>query len=171
MEKLKEEIRAERLEKKIAKLGGTTSDITKRNKTKHSRDESDSDDDDNDGKNGAGLLVVKQVHEWGNKAQPLPEFHLNEASKSRHAKKIRIDGSSTGANHKIVFDDDGDVEDDMVHVEKAASSDGKELASAKEEYLQRVRDRLTKTKELDRQEEKDRIQEKHKKRRNDAIAC
>ncbi len=55
--------------------------------------------------------------------------------------------------------DDGDVEDDMVHVEKAALSDGKELASAKEEYLQRVRDRLTKTKELDRQEEKDRIQE------------
>jgi ATP-dependent RNA helicase DDX10/DBP4 len=166
LERLKEEIRAERLEKKMAKIGvkvPSKDDLPKMSKKKRSRDESDSEDEDS--KSDDGLLVVKQVHEWGKKEQPLPDVHIDEASKSRHAKKIRIDGSSAGVNHKIVFNDDGDIEDEMVQVDKAAASDDKELASAKEEYLQRVKNRLTKTRDLDRKEEKDRIQEKHKKKR------
>ncbi|KAL9179156.1 hypothetical protein ACHAXT_008446 [Thalassiosira profunda] len=185
LQQLKEEIKAERLEKKIAKLGkkgGKAAEkakealeASKKEKKKRSRD--DDDDSDEDGKDADGLLVVKQVHEWGEKSQPLPDVRLHEASKSRHAKKIRIDGSSTGANKKIVFGDDGDVEDDVIHGEDSASdtvaalsagneaAGGSELASAREEYLARVRSRLDETRELDRREEKERIQGKHKKRR------
>ena len=164
LEQLKDEIRAERLEKKLAKMGKSSAEVTsKSQKKKRSRNESDSEEDDGDDE---GLLKVKQVHDWGKKAQSLPEVHLNEASKSRHAKKIRIDGSSTGANHKVVFNDDGDEEDEMLHVDKlSAAASGEELATAKEDYLQKVKNRLTKTKDIDRMEEKERIQEKHKKKR------
>ena len=164
--KLKDEIKKERLEKKIAKLGGKATDDSSKSasrKKKRSKESDDSDDDNDD-----GLLVVKQVHEWGDKSEPLPDAHLNEASKSRHVKKIRVDGSSVGANTKVVFNDDGEVEDDMIHATAMTAddvADSQQLESAKDEYLQRVRDRLTKTRELDRQEEKERIQEKHKKRR------
>ena len=164
---LKEEIKQERLEKKLAKLGRKSSaesgKTASSRKEKRSRDSDDSDDDNDD-----GLLVVKKVHEWGDKSEPLPDAHVNEVSKSRHAKKIRIDGSSVGANQKIVFNDDGEVEDDMVHATTVTGediSDSQQLKSAKDNYLQRVRDRLTKTRELDRKEEKERIQEKHRKKR------
>mmetsp|Transcript_6225 Transcript_6225/g.13134 ORF Transcript_6225/g.13134 Transcript_6225/m.13134 type:complete len:827 (+) Transcript_6225:316-2796(+) len=174
LQKLKEEIKAERLQKKIEKLGVKTTDIealkSKSGEKKRLRDDEDSDDNEDD---EDGLLVVKQVHEWGKKSEPLPDAHVNEASKSRHAKKIRIDGSCTGANKKIVFNDDGDEEDDMIQTPlsealpaaSAALSNTSEIASAREKYLQRVRDRLIKTKELDRKEEKERIQEKHRKKR------
>jgi len=178
--KLKDEIKAERLEKKIANLGdGGKEEALKKarkaeKKKKRSRDSDDSDDDDDDDDN-AGLLVVKKVHEWGDKSssQPLPQVHLDEASRSRHAKKIRVDGSSMGVNQKTVFNDDGDVQEDMIHeVEDAAAAtamttetDTNALASAREEYLQKVRNRLSETKELDRKEEKERIQAKHKKRK------
>ncbi len=162
---LKDEIKKERLEKKMAKLGkkvSADSGKASSRKEKRSRDSDDSEDDNDD-----GLLVVKQVHEWGDKSEPLPDVQLNEASKSRHVKKIRVDGSSVGANKKIVFDDDGEVEDDMVQATATTVdvADSQQLKSAKDEYLQRVRDRLTKTKDLDKQEEKERVQEKHKKRR------
>jgi len=164
---LKEEIKKERLEKKIAKLGGKTladSGAAASRKEKRSRESDDDSDDDNDD----GLLVVKQVHEWGDKSEPLPDVQLNEASKSRHVKKIRVDGSSVGANKKIVFNDDGEVEDDMIHATAPTcddAADSHQLKSAQNDYLQRVRDRLTKTRELDRQEEKERIQEKHRKKK------
>ncbi|KAL7549216.1 hypothetical protein ACHAWF_012506 [Thalassiosira exigua] len=175
LEQLKEEIRAERLEKKIAKLGGrgakkeAAEAEAKRKRKGRERDEDDSDNDDDD---DDGLLVVKTVHDWGEKSrQPLPEVRLNEASRSRHAKKIRVDGSTAGLNQKIVFDDDGSAEDDAVRDETrggataTAATDSAELASAREEYLRKVRDRLDKTKETDRREERERIQEKHKKRK------
>lgn len=164
---LKEEIKQERLEKKLAKLGRKSSaesgKTASSRKEKRSRDSDDSDDDNDD-----GLLVVKKVHEWGDKSEPLPDAHMNEVSKSRHAKKIRIDGSSVGANQKIVFNDDGEAEEDMIHATAVTGediSDSQQLKSAKDNYLQKVRDRLTKTRELDRKEEKERIQEKHRKKR------
>lgn len=169
---LKEEIKKERLEKKIAKLGGKPpsnsvgGNISSR-KEKRSRASDSSDDDDNDD-GGGDLLVVKQVHDWGDICEPLPEAHINDVSKSRHAKKIRIDGSSVGANQKIIFNDDGEVEDDMIHATVPAGDEvanTQQLESAKDKYLRMVRDRLNKTRELDRQEEKERIQEKHRKKR------
>lgn len=169
LEQLKDEIRAERLEKKLAKMGKSSSaDNLKFDKKKRPRDESESDDDDDSNNDEDGLLVVKQTHEWGAKTQPqpLPEVHVNAATKSRHAKKIRIDGSSTGANQKIVFNDDGDEEDEIMHVgHPSLATSTMDLASAKEDYLQKVKERLTKTKDIDRKEEKERIHEKHKKKR------
>ena len=163
LEQLKDEIRAERLEKKLAKMGKLASAIdSKLDTKKRPRDESDSDDDDSN-KDEDGLLVVKQTHEWGAKTQPqpLPEVHINAATKSRHAKKIRIDGSSAGVNQKIVFNDDGEKE--SFHPSLATTTT--DLALAKEDYLQKVKERLTKTKDIDRKEEKERIHEKHKKNR------
>lgn len=173
---LKEEIKAERLMKKIGKLGerGDKTEIDKKElksikDKKRTRDgESDSETEgDND-----DLLVVKKVHEWGEEVlQPLPQVQLNQASKSRHVKKIRIDGSSTGANHRFVFNDEGDVEKEDITMQddttSTATSDNiaKRLTSARNEYLESVRNRLSKTKELDQQDERDRIQEKHKKRK------
>lgn len=168
--KLKEEIREERLEKKIAKLGSDGKARKKlrrqEEKRKRSRDGDDSSGDDAD----EDLLVVKKVHDWGSGESSLPEVRLDEASKSRHAKKIRIDGSSSGVNQKIVFDDDGGVEEDKIHkkqstTDSATGVTAADLALAREEYLQRVRDRLSETNELDRREEKERIQEKHRKRK------
>jgi ATP-dependent RNA helicase DDX10/DBP4 len=192
--KLKDEIKTERLMKKISKLEGAGKDDDgvgmKQNKKngkekKRSRDDDDdvSDEDStnaHDDDNNANLLVVKKVHEWGSdvksSATPsssLPLVNLNEASKSRHVKKIRIDGSTTGINQKIVFDDDGYIEENRVggglsatiSTDNGDTSDPRALESAREEYLQRVRSRLSETRELDRREEKERIQDKHKKRK------
>lgn len=166
LEQLKYEIRAERLEKKLSKIGGKSSNTEPGSKPKKRRSREESDSDDDDSKNEDGLLVVKKVHEWGKKERSLPEVHINEANKSRHPKKIRVDGSSTGINRKVVFNDDGDEEDEMIQVDKpSAAASGEELALAKDSYLQRVKNRLTRTKDMDRQEEKERIQEKHKKKR------
>ena len=174
---LKEEIKRERLEKKIAELGGSDSkaakkilDKSKKKDKKRRRNEDDSDDDGGEDADD-GLLVVKKVHEWGDRSQAedLPEVDLHRASKSRHSKKIRIDGSSSGANQKIRFDDDGDEEEATVR-DAAAGDDGAgdppaDLAAAREEYLERVRGRLSRTREQDRREERTRVQDKHKKRR------
>eukprot|EP00804_Cyclotella_cryptica_P003316 CCRYP_012827-RB/>CCRYP_012827-RB protein AED:0.43 eAED:0.43 QI:0/0/0/1/0/0/2/0/226 len=97
---------------------------------------------------------------------------------SKQSKKKRSRDKS-GSDDDESKNDDGllvvkqvhewDIEEDMVHVDKsgptAVKPGGEELASAKEEYLQRVRDRLTKTRDLDRKEERERIHEKHKKKR------
>ena len=171
---LKEEIKRERLEKKIAELGSDSKAATKildKSKKKNKKRRRDDDDSDEDGGGDAdGLLVVKKVHEWGDKSEDLPEVDLHRASKSRHAeKKIRIDGSTSGANKKIVFDDDGDEEETTVKQDAAAAAgddDGAgDLAAAREAYLERVRGRLSATREQDRQEERTRVQDKHKKRR------
>jgi ATP-dependent RNA helicase DDX10/DBP4 len=199
---LKEEIKAERLMKKINKLGSgsgsggeDTSIMKKKQQVKLKRSSSsdeDSDDntDDDNPNTKADLLVVKKVHNWGDESSSssvnnIPQINLHEASKSRHLKKIRIDGSTTGINQKIVFNDDGGIEDTTISnqiIDSAitattistttttkalptSASDNDLLASAREEYLQKVRNRLSKTKELDRREEKERIQDKHKKRK------
>ena len=188
--KLKEEIKAERLMKKINKLGSgggeDTSEMKKKQQGKRSSssDEDSGNNTDDDNNTNTDLLVVKKVHNWGDESSTvnnIPQINLHEASKSRHLKKIRIDGSTTGINQKIVFTDDGGVEDTTISnqiignavttttstttVTALPASDNDLLVSAREEYLQKVRNRLSKTKELDRQEEKERIQDKHKKRK------
>lgn len=190
--KLKEEIKAERLMKKINKLnsggGEDTSEIKKKHQSKRL---SSSDEDSDNNTDDDNLLVVKKVHNWGdesNSVNNIPQINLHEASKSRHLKKIRIDGSTTGINQKIVFTDEGGVEDTTISnqfignnaittatlitttpttttLPISTASDNDLLALAREEYLQKVCNRLNTTKELDRQEEKDRVQDKHKKRK------
>ena len=112
---------------------------------------------------------------------------------AEYLKKIRIDGSTAGVNQRTVFDEDGDVEEDTIHIggggggsgmagedvavmtssatTGAIFSDATVLASAREEYLQKVRSHLKETRELDRREEKERIQDKHKKRNVKERSC
>lgn len=179
---LKEEIKAERLLGKLERLGQrggskeTDEKILKtvRDKKRARDDETDSESETDGDKNDGGLLVVKKVHDWGEKpSQPLPQINLNQASKSRHAKKIRIDGSSTGTNHRIIFNDFGEIDEEDITIPESIASraattiddNSKRLIRARDEYLESVRNRLCKTNELDQKEERERIQDKHRKRK------
>ena len=86
-------------------------------------------------------------------------------SKSRHAKKIRIEGG-TGENKRIKFDDDGEEVGtvlDAASSNEAVSRD--KLESNHEEYMRKVRERLAASKDLDAADAKERIREKHRKKR------
>jgi ATP-dependent RNA helicase DDX10/DBP4 len=157
LQKLKDQIKAEKLAKKIEKMGG-----------KRPREEESAEKDEDD------LLVVKTKHTWNepdDDEKALPDPHLHEATKSRHPKKIRIDGS-TGANKRIVFGDDGEeqnvaslLKQDTLEVAKEIQKDRNDLEIANEDYMRKVRERLQSTACDDRAQEKDRIREKHRKRR------
>ena len=157
LQKLKEQIKAEKLAKRIEKIGG-----------KRARDEEVADIEDE-------LLVVKAKHTWNkpddNEHEKLPDPHLHEATKSRHPKKIRIDGSN-GENKRIVFDDDGEeqnvaslLDQDASEVTKEIQTNRDILETANEDYVRKVRERLQATASDDRADEKVRIREKHRKRR------
>eukprot|EP00559_Dactyliosolen_fragilissimus_P005160 CAMPEP_0184857390 /NCGR_PEP_ID=MMETSP0580-20130426/2553_1 /TAXON_ID=1118495 /ORGANISM="Dactyliosolen fragilissimus" /LENGTH=700 /DNA_ID=CAMNT_0027352963 /DNA_START=440 /DNA_END=2542 /DNA_ORIENTATION=+ len=165
LQKLKEQIKADKLKKKIDKLGSREINSHKTNiDSNHAED-----CDDN-------LLVVKKKHEWGNEKE---EEITNEAvfapigehvEPKKKRKQIRIDATSTGQNKKIRFNDDGEALDDENILEittgtTSGDSDISNLASANEEYIQRIRDRMKTTKDQDRAEEKERIREKHKKKK------
>eukprot|EP00978_Attheya_sp_CCMP212_P041144 scaffold232183_cov55-Attheya_sp.AAC.1 len=171
LHRLKEQIKAERLQKKIEQLGNAGDLLLK--KKKRSKEESEEDDDDD------GLLVVKQKHKWGKETEDdenLPEVDLHQVSKARNAKRIRIDASHNPNNKRVVFTDDGEEQDvstmSMSNTTTTTSQDdettGKQtstLEQANEDYVNQIRERLDKNQELDRAEEKERVREKHKKRR------
>ena len=173
LQRLKDQIKAERLQKKLKKMGGKAAVEATKLKSKKRRASNDDSDNGDD-----GLLVVKKKHRWGGEDKSdidnndLPDVHLHEVSKSRHPKKIRIDGSTCGANKKIIFNDDGDEDEtadevrdhtaDLVDSEKMKYED---VASANNEYVARIRLRLERTQEQDRAEEKERIREKRQKKR------
>ena len=182
LQKLKDQIKAERLQKKLEKMGGKSAAAAMeeaKSKSSSKKRQADSDDDDDDEEDG--LLVVKKRHRWGeddaksdedDDDDGLPDIDLHEVTKSRHTKKIRIDGSSSGANKKIVFNDDGDEDEeaDVLKDNTAELSDFEKekfdnIASANDEYVDRIRRRLDQTKEQDKAEEKERVREKHKKKR------
>jgi ATP-dependent RNA helicase DDX10/DBP4 len=168
LQKLKEQIKAEKLAKKLAKMGKTPEDIAlEQDKKRKLEDEEDE------------LLVVKSrvgPEDGGSSDDEVPDDYddLHKVAKSRHPKKIRVEGSTSDQNKHVVFDDDGhavendiitmaasnnDVEDDADRKEKD------DLAMANEEYMKQVRDRLERSKEQDRQEEKERVRERHRKKR------
>jgi ATP-dependent RNA helicase DDX10/DBP4 len=151
LEKLKEQIKAEKLRKKLEKLGKSAEDIEKPAKRK--RD----DEEDN------GLLVMKTRHDWSEDEKDVSQFDVNKVSQSRSDKRIRIDGAN-GSNKRIVFNDDGEAKQNEI---RRISKDGEytkdgDLAEANDDYLRRVKERLVANKEKDRLEEKERIREKHK---------
>lgn len=157
LQKLKEQIKAEKLAKKIQKMGG------KRPREEESDEKKNDDEDD--------LLVVKQKHTWGKaddtEDEPLPDPRLHEVTQSRHSKKIRIDGSTQ--NKRIVFGDDGEEQNvasllDISQVEEMEKNRN-ELETANADYMSKVKARLQSTVDKDRVDEKDRIREKHRKRR------
>ncbi|KAL7565992.1 hypothetical protein ACA910_011013 [Epithemia clementina (nom. ined.)] len=98
---------------------------------------------------------------------------LFEVSRSRHPKKIRIDGSNSLENKRVVFNEDGEEEDaralllsvDDEKVRQLIQQDKQELARATDDYMERVRDRLRSNFKQDEEQAKQRVREKHRKRR------
>ena len=160
LQKLKEQIKAEKLAKKIAKLGGKAG--------KNALQDSQEDNHDDD-----VLLVSKKSQSTYDSAEETPDVDpgLSEAAKSRHPKKIRVEGSNTDQNTRILFSDDGEeqnVKEMMLtpaDPQKLVEQNQKELAKATDEYMEKVLQRLQATSELDKEEAKQRIREKHRKRR------
>jgi ATP-dependent RNA helicase DDX10/DBP4 len=150
LHKLKEQIKAEKLAKRIEKLGGRPIIENKR--------PLDDDDEDDD------LLVVKKKHAIDDD-QDLPNVDVNEVTRSRKSKRIRIDGSN-GENKRIVFGDDGAEEAEKTVLESVETDTRvDDLEAANADYMQKVRERLQSTMAADLAEEKDRIREKHRKKR------
>jgi ATP-dependent RNA helicase DDX10/DBP4 len=166
--KLKEQIKAEKLEKKLLKTGKSGDEIKKllagegNRKRKH-----DEDDDDDD------VLVLKSTNIINNDQDSvdiIPTIDLNSVTKSRKDKRICIDGSSTSKNKKITFNDDGEeISHDFTStIDRESSSNAlgiQDIEHASADYLRRVQERLKVTKEQDRLEEKERIREKRMKRK------
>jgi ATP-dependent RNA helicase DDX10/DBP4 len=161
LRKLRQEIKAEKLNKRLEKLGKSQEEIEQFN-MKRKRVEDD--DEDN-------ILIVKKRHEWNDEdASALPDVDVNKVTRSRSDKRIRIEGSSAGENKRIVFKDNSDDEQDLEELDMTIESkftgdipSTNNLADANAAYMRHIKERLGKTKHLDRSEEKDRIREKHKK--------
>jgi|UPI000581A7D3 ATP-dependent RNA helicase DDX10/DBP4 len=159
LQKLKDQIKAEKLAKKIARLG--SSGLASQSSV--AKEEDDGSDDD--------ILVPKnrQTAE-DDDDESLPESKVHEVSQSRKRKKIRIDISNT-TNKRIVFGEDGEEEDlkGMIKANAGAiehiGNDKEGLEQATDEYMQQVRERLRSNFEKDKADEKERVRAKHKKRR------
>jgi len=98
------------------------------------------------------------------------------STKTRKPKKIRIDGGNSNDNKHTIFEEDGTVQPKIFESKNDSDDDGDSVSVDDEEiadalrgandgYLQQVRERLEKTKELDKEEERERIRAKHKKKR------
>jgi len=150
LSKLKDQIKAEKLARRIEKLG----DRPIIEPTKRSRDDEEEDE----------LLVVKKKHEFDDD-EPLPDVDVNAVTRSRKSKKIRIDGTN-GDNKRIVFDEDGGEEAERTVLESVErDTQVNDLEAANADYMRKVRERLQSTMATDLAEEKDRIREKHRKKR------
>jgi ATP-dependent RNA helicase DDX10/DBP4 len=159
LQKLKEQIRLEKEEKK-----------KKRKRQEEAKTNADA---EGDGDADDDLLVVKARHEAAeDDAVPL------ESTKSRKPKKIRIDGGNSSENQHTIFEEDGTVQPKIFETKRdsdddddddSGSVDDEEIAEAlrgaNDGYLEQVRQRLERTKELDKEEERERIRAKHKKKR------
>ena len=167
LQKLKEQIRLEKEEKKKKRKRESQNERSeaKMMKTIGKVDEDDEDD---------GLLVVKARHEPIDTGEE-EDVPLSFA-KPRKPKKIRIDGGNTDLNKHTVFEEDGTAQPTMLQAEHDSSDDSEDgsvdneevaeaLRGANDGYLEQVRQRLEKTKDLDKQEERERIRAKHKKKR------
>jgi len=162
LQKLKEQIRLEKEEKR------------KKRKRKNDQPEvkrKTFDDGEGGDEKGNGLLIVKARHE----AIHTGEDVLLSPTKPRKPKKIRIDGGNSSLSKHTIFEDDG-TEQPTIFQPKQNDSDDRDssgddeetaeaLRGANDGYLEQVRQRLEKTKELDKQEERERIRAKHKKKR------
>lgn len=151
LQKLKEQIKAEKEAKQKKK---------KKRSLEEQQEQQDEDDD---------FLVVKARHE----ADDIEDnFPLDAAAARRHAKKIRIDGNNASGK-RTIFGDDGTEQPvfvlgnkNSVDVDKdAPSKDPVDLQLANDSYLDQVRQRLEQNRDLDKQEERERIRAKHKKKR------
>ena len=151
LQKLKEQIRLEKEAKRNPKR-----------KAIPLNEDKDEDEDD--------LLVVKKRHVHLDDNQDLP---LSSPATMRHPKKIRIDGSNSTKNRHTVFQDDGTEQPKLLELSTTTDTStipsnetgAKLLQEANDIYMERVRQRLEQTKELDKHEERERIRAKHKKQK------
>ena len=154
LQKLKEQIKAEKLAKRISKLG------SKAIPSSTEPDKSDGDD-----------LLVSTRSTPSITIDDSSDPIVNEISQSRHPKKIRINGSNA-QNRRVIFNDDGEEEDaagllkvDEDRVHELINQNVEDLARATDDYMEKVRKRLQNSSTQDQEEEKQRIREKHRKRR------
>jgi ATP-dependent RNA helicase DDX10/DBP4 len=162
LERLKEQIRQEKLKKRIENLGG--GDLSSKATTNLDTIGEEVEGDD--------LLVVKQKHEWadGDLDENAKDASQIRSEKVRPSKRIRVEGSAGMKNTKIVFDDDGkerpSVLDSATHAFDASGGDNTTtLEEANEAFLDKVKDRLSMTREQDIAQEKARIRDRHRKKK------
>ena len=184
LQRLKEQIKAEKLQRKLAKMGTDSATLLSEKLSKAKNDKLDASDEDES--DSDELLVTKvkatSAHDDAHDLDDLPDAKINEVTKS--SKRIKLNGSTSGVtNQHIVFDDNGENPEnrsndidtiptwktpDLSNNNDANISDAaisNDINAATNHYIDSVRARLSSTKEQDRMDEKDRIRQKHKKRR------
>lgn len=148
LQKLKDQIKAEKLAKKVAKLG--------EKRPKEHDDTSNGEEDDE-------LLVSKGVQSWEDDEKDLPDAKVHEVAQRRPAKKIRVEGSNSAENRHVKFsNDDEDHDDDSGSDEKDVAED---LVAATDAYAEKVRERLRRNQQKDDKDSKERVRQKHQKKR------
>jgi ATP-dependent RNA helicase DDX10/DBP4 len=157
LNRLKEQIKAEKLAKRIAKLGGAATALEDDGEKNQAKKKDDNDD----------LLVFKRKHKPDEDSddEDLPDSGLYQVTKARKTKKIRIGEGGTGANTRIHFNEDGEEADGTI-MAVADAVDRDTLESSHDDYMRKVRERLAATKDEDLADAKERVREKHRKKRN-----
>lgn len=165
LQKLKDQIKAEKLAKKLNKMGKSEEEIKALTSKDGSNNDSDEDGDDT-------ILVSKGQQTWKDQKEDkgIPSG-LFEIGKSKHPKKIRIDGSNVQNKH-VVFTEFGVAADpgsfmskDETELASAVQQDKAALEKATSDYMEKVRQRLMQNSQQDLVGEKERLKEKRKKRR------
>ncbi len=153
LERLKEQIKAEKLQRKISQLGSNTAS-TKSEQTERHEDGMGNEDD---------LLLVRKKRDYNEEDnEDLPQ----QIEPKNKMKRIRVEGT-TGFNTKTMFNDEGqEIPSIMSHNPgNFGFYDGEELKHANMEFVKKIQDRLAAVKEHDKNEERARIKEKHRKKR------
>jgi ATP-dependent RNA helicase DDX10/DBP4 len=153
LERLKEQIKVEKLQRKISQVSADSALATSEQKAKLEIGEDDEDD----------LLLVRKRRDHNEEGTEDLSMRLEPKNK---LKRIRVEGT-TGFNTKTIFNDEGqEMPTIMSHNHgNFEIVSGEELKNANLEYMKKIQDRLTATKEHDRNEERARIKEKHRKKR------
>eukprot|EP00526_Cylindrotheca_closterium_P007319 CAMPEP_0113621112 /NCGR_PEP_ID=MMETSP0017_2-20120614/10780_1 /TAXON_ID=2856 /ORGANISM="Cylindrotheca closterium" /LENGTH=692 /DNA_ID=CAMNT_0000530833 /DNA_START=148 /DNA_END=2226 /DNA_ORIENTATION=+ /assembly_acc=CAM_ASM_000147 len=151
LQKLKEQIQFEKEKKRKKK---------EKKRKASSDDESDEEDD---------LLVVKARHEY--KEEDVDENGLASSSGGRNSKKIRIDNGNLAPSQHTKFNEDGTVQAKLLQAKQndeeseTEEAEDDKLEEANDMYMEKVKQRLEKTRDLDKKEERERIRAKHKKQK------
>jgi len=186
LQRLKEQIKAEKLAKKLQRMGteGQAAGTAAAGRKKKRDDKDDDGDSSSDDESDEELLVSKRGSnkksagntEGDEQDEVLPDPGVHEVSKPRHAKKIRVAGGGAvsilgNTNKHVVFNEDGE-EDDLSGLLQPPADGGasmiqdkRVLEEATDSYVDKVRARLQSTRAQDAAEEKERVRQKHKKRR------
>jgi ATP-dependent RNA helicase DDX10/DBP4 len=184
LQRLKEQIKAEKLAKKLQSMPtATTAAVTTTTIAATSQSQKPIDADDDDSVDDDEVLVPKQRSTTVNNLADddneeevvLPEVDSHQVTNGskRQKTKIRADGGH-GQNQKIVFDEDGNEQGEVSIFHETSNNDEpvdvQQLAEDSAAYMDVVRSRLERTRPQDEADHKDRIRQKHKKRRFDEKA-